>query len=83
MFRLLFCIWFITVANVVVQSLQKFQKDEVFENFSDHLNTRAETLEGNKEVLPSNTLSWHTSNFKSDNKKPSFIRVTAFFVVYF
>ena len=26
-----------------------------------------------------NTSSWHTSNFESANKKPSFIRVSAFF----
>ena len=27
------------------------------------------------------TLSWHTSNFESANKKPSFIRVAAFFLM--
>ena len=30
----------------------------------------------------SNTLSWHTSNFESANKKPSFIRVAAFYHSY-
>ena len=30
-----------------------------------------------------NTLSWHTSNFESANEKPSFIRVAAFFLMYF